>query len=306
MRRFAFVFLFIFLFSSFAYAWGPGTHLELSAYLFSNLFLLAPSLGRLLKKHAYSFFYGAVFADSIVGKKFARQMNRCHSWGMGQRLLSEADSQAQKAFAYGFLTHLSADVVAHNFFVPRQIIASYRANALGHFYWEMRFEQYLDNRVWDIANQFAKSPVEEYDELMEKILVSMLLPFRASKRLFERLVIVQSIGRWRKLVNRMSERSPFPFSSDDFRYYLSLSVDAAIDFLTSGEKSWAVSLDPLGIEAIRAAQSIKRGLKKLNRFNAIDNGFVSSLFEKLKAPKLRHGDLVKPRLDVIIKQLGFK
>ena len=152
MRRFGFALLFVFFTANLACAWGPGTHLELSAYLFSNLFLLAPSLGRLLKKHAHSFFYGAVFADSIVGKRFARQMNRCHSWSMGRRLLAEASSRSQKAFAYGFLTHLASDAVAHNFFVPHELIASYKANTLGHFYWETRFEFYLDNHVWEVAN----------------------------------------------------------------------------------------------------------------------------------------------------------
>lgn len=305
MRRFKFVLLFLLFLVHVAYAWGPGTHIELSAYLFSNLFLLTPSLGRLLKKYARSFFYGAMFADSIVGKRFASQMNRCHSWNMGKRLLSEARSRSQKAFSYGFLTHLASDVVAHNFFVPHELIASYKANTLGHFYWETRFEFYLDNRVWEIASQFAKFPMQEHDELMEKVLKSMLLPFRASKKIFERLVIAQSLERWRSIVNRMSERSVFTLSKEDFEKYLFLSVDAAVDFLENREKSWVASFDPLGMDAIRAAQNIKRGLRKLKRFNAIDNGFISNIFEQLKMPKLKHTKLEEPRWDEVLKYLGF-
>jgi len=279
---------------------------EVGAYVFSNMALLAPALVRLLKKCTRDFFYGCVFADSIVGKKLARHIYRCHGWSMAERLRAVAESPAQEAFTYGFLAHLAADVVAHNFFVPNKIIASYKANALGHFYWEMRFERYLNGRVWKIMGDFAKSPIVEHDELMEKVLVSMLMPFRASKKIFERVVNAQSLGRWRRLVDRMSEKSPFMLDEEEFRKYLLLSADAAVDFLVRGEASWPAALDPLGVEVIRAAQYIRRGMRKLNRLQPVDDRFISSVFERLKPPAPAQGELKSPDWDKVFKYLGFE
>ena len=45
--------------------------------------------------------------------------------------------------ALGYLAHLAADSVAHNYFVPKQLAVTSSTSALGHSYWESRFETHL-------------------------------------------------------------------------------------------------------------------------------------------------------------------
>jgi hypothetical protein len=45
-------------------------------------------------------------------------------------------------------THLAADTYSHNYFVPLQLIVSFRARALKHVYWEARFDAMQPESDW--------------------------------------------------------------------------------------------------------------------------------------------------------------
>src|SRR2546428_465863 len=62
------------------------------------------------------------------------QMGICDSATRGEPL---------RAFGLGYLAHLAADSVAHNFFVPKQLAVTSSTSSLGHSYWESRFETHL-------------------------------------------------------------------------------------------------------------------------------------------------------------------
>ena len=56
---------------------------------------------------------------------------------------SARDEPQLRAFGLGYLAHLAADAVAHNYFVPRQLAVTSSTSSLGHSYWESRFETHL-------------------------------------------------------------------------------------------------------------------------------------------------------------------
>ena len=53
---------------------------------------------------------------------------------MGLEIYDKARDEALKSFALGYLAHLAADTVAHNFFVPRYLIIASRTSGVGHSY----------------------------------------------------------------------------------------------------------------------------------------------------------------------------
>ena len=63
-----------------------------------------------------------LLADVIIGKKWSRRRKKCHDWAAGWRLLENSHDDRTTAFAHGFITHLAADTVAHNHFIPEQIV----------------------------------------------------------------------------------------------------------------------------------------------------------------------------------------
>jgi len=58
----------------------------------------------------------------------------CHHWHVGEEILAAADSPELSAVGYGYLAQLAADTVAHNLFVPRQLLITSTTQALGHTY----------------------------------------------------------------------------------------------------------------------------------------------------------------------------
>lgn len=103
-----------------AHAWTPGTHVYLGESLLANLHLLPVATAELLRAFPFDFLYGNIAADSSIAKKYAPVGRHSHYWQVGQEIHDLAESDALRAFGLGYLCHLAADVVAHNFFVPRR------------------------------------------------------------------------------------------------------------------------------------------------------------------------------------------
>ena len=88
----------------------------------------------------FDFLYGNIAADSSIAKHYAPLGRHCHYWHVGQEIHDLAESDALRAFGLGYLCHLAADTVAHNYFVPRQLMLTSSTAAVGHSYWETRVE----------------------------------------------------------------------------------------------------------------------------------------------------------------------
>ena len=105
-----------------AHAWTPGTHIYLGESVLANLAQLPAPVGDLLRAFPFDFLYGNIAADSSMAKKYAPVGRHCHYWHVGQEIHDLAETDALRAFGLGYLCHLAADTVAHNFFVPRQLV----------------------------------------------------------------------------------------------------------------------------------------------------------------------------------------
>jgi hypothetical protein len=125
------------------FAWGAGTHVALGEAVLDSLYLLPPAVRLLLERFPIHFLYGSVSADISFAKKYAPEGRHCHDWTIGEKILSTADSDRLRATAYGYLAHLAADTIAHNLFVPRQLLLTSATQALGHTYWEHRMDIHL-------------------------------------------------------------------------------------------------------------------------------------------------------------------
>ncbi len=131
------------LFPGVAHAWTPGTHIFLGESVLANLHQLPAAVTDLLRAFPYDFLYGNIAADTSIAKKYAPVGRHCHAWHVGQEIFDLAPTDPLRAFGLGYLSHLAADAVAHNFFVPRQLVLTSSTAALGHSYWESRFETHL-------------------------------------------------------------------------------------------------------------------------------------------------------------------
>ena len=121
-----------------ALAWGPATHVGLAASILEHLELLPGAVAAVLARRKIAYFYGNIAADVVFAKRWSRIKQFCHHWSTAFSLLDAARNDRAQAFAYGYLSHLAADTVAHGKYVPRQIAVSQWPVNFGHFYWELR------------------------------------------------------------------------------------------------------------------------------------------------------------------------
>ena len=283
-----------------AFAWGGGTHLQIGLSVLSSLSALPEALATILESCPYDYLYGCLAPDITIAKKYTDYQSHCHRWQAGERLLAMARNDRERACAYGYLSHLAADLVAHNVYVPYKTIRSFSAMALRHTYWELRFESFVDGDIWQLARQACAVGRCHDDVLLRAVLVPTLLPFGANKRIFSSLLILARIRRWQAMLSTVANHSSHHLSAIDRADYLQMSTDAVMDLLTVGDSSWCFTADPTGEVALATSKVMRRHLRFLYQTRRItkEEGMERVAFLK---PMLIRG-MRDPGLHTVLRQ----
>jgi hypothetical protein len=246
-----------------AQAWGPLAHLNFSAQALGNLSVVQPSVRMLLQDFGNEFLYGSLAADIVVGKNMARYLYHCHNWRVGFNVYEQAKPGGEQAFALGFLAHLSADTVAHNYFVPFKTVASFHKPNTKHAYWELRYDQRMDRDLSRLARQVSTRALRGHDDFLARTLTgASVIPFGVSKQLFRSLLVSARVGRFHH-VSRLAlarERN-LVLEPDLVGETNDLAVEAILGLLDEGERSRAARADATGARNIRLAQDLRKQLK---------------------------------------------
>jgi hypothetical protein len=254
----------ILVFPSDAQAWGPLAHLNFSAQALQALGTVQPSLRHLLQDFGNEFLYGSLAADIVVGKNMARYLYHCHNWRVGFNVFKHARGGSEQAFALGFLSHLSADTVAHNYFVPFKTLASYHKRNTKHAYWELRYDQRMDRDLSRVARQVTTRFYRNHDDYLERMLYgSSVIPFGVSKQLFRSLLTIARVGRFHHVSRLALARERNLVLEPDLVVETNqLAVEAILGMLSEGERSMAAHADATGARNIRIAQDLRKQLRE--------------------------------------------
>lgn len=252
-----------------AYAWGAATHIHLAGRLLELHYLLPAALAGLLGRHAASFLYGNTAADVVLGKKFCRAREHCHNWAVGFSLLSRCREEDEQAFGYGYLCHLAADTVAHNVYVPRQIVLSGTTQAVGHLYWEMRADAALPDTIWPEVRRTLATPNRRMNALLEAELAETILPFKHAVWLFRKTNLLNAAAGWQQGMRAFERR----LSRHTLDRALLLrdheaSLHRMLDLLQHGSSSEVLRLDPVGNAAFAYVRHQKRHLQRVEQLDA--------------------------------------
>ena len=240
------------------WAWGPTTHAWLSSQVLGNLQILPLIAREILTAHPYSYLYGSLSADITLAKRYVHYSRHCHNWSVAYEILDRAETPRLQAFALGYLSHLAADTIAHNTFVPRLLVSTPLSSNLGHTYWEYRFDAALDDRFLRLAREVVTMEHGEEDELLEIVLTQAFFSFQTNKRIFQQLVHLSNQERWHNLWVRMADKSRWELSDADVSDYGELATSYVVDFMRRGASSLSQALDPTGNERLALAKKLRR------------------------------------------------
>ncbi len=223
-----------------------------------SLALLPPAIATLLREFPYDFLYGSIAADTSIAKKYVPVGRHCHSWNVGMEILDGARDEPLQAFGLGYLAHLAADSVAHNYFVPKQLAITSSTSGLGHSYWESRFETHLGTECARRARELILIDHSRSDGLLDRVLSPTIFSTSTNRRIFRGMVIAADNDSWQRIFGLMTVNSRWDLPDDDVGRYIARSYDFIIDLLQRMDGSEPFQLDPSGDEALRMAKIVRR------------------------------------------------
>jgi hypothetical protein len=263
MLQTAFAVIALLLFPDSSFAWGPGFHLQLGTAVLGNLQSLPASVATIIGNFPNDFLYGCISADITLGKKYTGYLLHCHRWHIGRKLLEKADTDAQRSCAYGYISHLAADTVAHCYYVPLSIMRSYQSVIMKHAYWEVRFDSFTPQEIWAMGRKVALEHFQENDDLLRREIANTLFSFGTNKKIFNSILLVSRLEKWQQLMVAMNEVSRFQLEEEEIAEFSRLSEQAVLETLADiGSSSW-LAADPTGEQALKAAATVRRNLRLL-------------------------------------------
>lgn len=239
------------------HAWSPGTHVVLGERILASLELLAPAAADLLRAFPYDFLYGSIAADTTMAKKFAPADRHCHAWHVGREVHDLAPTDALRAFGLGYLSHLAADVVAHNHFVPRQLVVTSSTRGMGHTYWESRAETLLGDLVPRAARDLIRLDHRPADAHLERILSPTIFSVRTNRRLFRGMVRLADSRPWQVGMQVAADQSRWQLPEQLLDDQLA-RAERYIRLVLNDPATPLTAIDPNGEAAILRSKEVRR------------------------------------------------
>ncbi|HEU0079939.1 MAG TPA: zinc dependent phospholipase C family protein [Longimicrobiaceae bacterium] len=259
----------LFLMPDPAWAWGPATHVYLGVGLLDALHLVPPAVRTLLAAYPHDFLYGSVAADISLAKKYVPEGRHCHHWHIGEEIFATARTDRMRAMGLGYLAHLAADTVAHNTYVPRQLLLTSSTKGLGHSYWEHRMDVQLPERYTKLARHVVMDhDHSEADELFDQVLSATLFSFQTNRRIFRGMIRFQDNDRWHSIFGSVLQNSRWSLADETIEAYAVRSFDYVVDYLSRRGNAIAAGLDPIGEKNLLLSKQVRRMALREGKENA--------------------------------------
>ncbi len=213
-----------------AFAWGPLTHLYLGNEIFNFATLIPATLFELLLKYRDDFLYGNLMADIIFGKKYLIEHKNPHSWDVAFELMDSVADDRERAFVYGYMSHLAADTVAHELFSNTYMKA--------HSILELNSDSIVGRRYWLMAISLERKLKNRHDSLLKSTLESPFFSYKTNKKIFKGMILLSLFTpkRMNKIIDRSIILSPYLHSRQIKKLHRK-SLDRIVDLLAKGECS---------------------------------------------------------------------
>jgi len=240
-----------------ALAWGPGVHTVIALRSLEGADNILSAIGAIILSNPLEYLYGSLAADFFLMKGHLKSTRHAHHWEGGFALLKEADTEKEKAYAYGFLAHLAADVIAHNIFIPNLVHIFPNKRGGAHLYWELRADYVVGPVYTRIARNVLSTDQHACDDILRSIVSTRKKGLRTRKKIY-----TQSV----KISDYLYDTVPALFARstlrwDGFREYslrmVMVSSLFVTEFLRDPFHSICLKYDPNG--RVRLRQSRRKG-----------------------------------------------
>jgi hypothetical protein len=245
--------------------WGPGTHLEFEHRVFRRRRERLPAdVADLIEAERRAYQYGNIAADIINLKSIGGHYNHCHRWTIVEEMRAHADTDAERAFILGYLSHLAADTIAHNHFVPYHLARFARTQGLGHLYWELNADRYVPEERWEVVTRLKNDPeLSEMDRLVWATVPKRAFSMGTNKAIFNHVLLVSEREQWRRGVSRLHPLAKLKLKKGFLDLFRDAAVERILLALRPGGIAQLAHLDTNGKDAQKRALSTRRWLVRV-------------------------------------------
>lgn len=236
-----------------AFAWGPAIHTVISCSILDGLKFILPDIAAILRRYPLEYIYGSLSADFFIGKGNKKKEGHSHNWEAGFNILGKAENEKEAAYAYGFLSHLAADVVAHNYFVPDLIGRYLMLKKLGHIYSEVVADKFAGTYYIKMAGNVLSKKNLGCDRILKAAVLANSRALETKRQIYTGSVKVSDYIYCLPQVSYVYEHSPYKISEDYMCSMIDLSYKLVKDLLSFPESSPCLSHDPIGENNLREA-----------------------------------------------------
>lgn len=271
-----------------AWCWGPGVHVTLGNAVLGAPELLPAPMAELLLANTRPFLYGAISADIFIGKGSRIKPGHSHNWDTGFSLLEQARKERDPkvmAYAWGYMSHLAADTVAHNCYVPNMMALTPLGGRLAHVYTEAQADRAVGFSGRQ-ARQVFHLPLGAADRCLLASTGQRSLPFKVKKRIFASSLAVSGAPRFRKTLRMAESFGPTP-NEGYLEEMVQVALVAVLDVLRTVEQSPVVQVDPIGAVRLARAPKYRKRLRLLARRGRFRPAF--RMPEQLRELHLEYG-----------------
>ncbi|MBI5431737.1 MAG: zinc dependent phospholipase C family protein [Planctomycetes bacterium] len=249
-------------------AWGPGNHLEFEARVYRRRKELLPArIADLIEAERPAWQYGHIAADIINFKAFGGHYNHCHRWTIVDSMLGLARSPAEEAFVLGYLSHLAADTIAHNHFVPYHLARYARGQTLGHLYWEANADRFVAEDRWHAITVLKwDHRLARLDELVNSTVPRKMLSMGTNKLIFNHVLLSSERKLWRKNIERFHPRKQLRLERRFLDMFQRAAVERVALALRRDGRAKLVHVDTNGKQAQELALTLRNAI--VERFAA--------------------------------------
>ncbi len=263
----------IFFFVKFINYWGPGVHIH-----FGNMVLIENKDEikdlAIIKRNKDVFLYGTVSPDITLGKKYIKELEKqCHKWEVGFNVIKNAKNDREKVLGYGYISHLAADVIAHNFYLPKELLAGRGFRNFAHTIIEMKSDMMLYHDTYESIKNMSVKDYKDENEYLKNMIAKSVLPFGMNLKIFKySLKTVKSRGFYgaMKFFTKYSEWENI--KKELIKEYHDISYKLVLDVLIKHEDSMILKYDPNGryhldsIKELKKTYKLKELKKNINEF----------------------------------------
>jgi len=253
---FCVTFLLLFLSPSDAFAFGPCVHLNLASSVIAQALSLGLPCALIILKNQKAFFLGNLDPDRVILKNLASYRDHSHNWQRALKNLREAKKDSEKALLLGYLCHLAADVVAHNYFVPYKMVEFYGYPLARHVYWEMRLDAMVASMFGVRSRELGLNDKAHIFDLKKFVPTHIFKP-TINYKITGAILRLSDTYASSRMARLWTQRSPLGITEDEKGEILRLALSAQISVLRAFEQAKVTSLDPRGMHALKTALRLR-------------------------------------------------